>query len=88
MGCDASGDIIPWTQGSQLPFLVFLEVGLTGFGHVFQEVRNSVLGDPVNEPGRNLATWVIEVIHKNFAPLLAIALDCQALLVPLHPDHA
>lgn len=22
-----------------------------------------------------------------FAPLLAITLDCQALLVPLHPDH-
>lgn len=38
-----SRDIIPWTQGSPLPLLGFLAIVLTGFRHVFQEVRNSTL---------------------------------------------
>ena len=82
-----SRDIIPWTQGSPLPLLGFLAIVLTGFRHVFQEVRNSTLGSPVNEPGWNLATGVIEVTHKNFASLFAVTLNCQALLVLLHPNH-
>lgn len=43
MGCGTSEDVSPWAQGSRTSFLGFLEVGLTGFRHVFQEVRNSIL---------------------------------------------
>ena len=43
VGCGTSEDIGPWAQGSQFSFLGFLEVGLTGFLHVFQEVRDSIL---------------------------------------------
>lgn len=71
---------IPWLRSS---FVVVL----TGFSQVLQKVRNSTLGCPVNEPGRNLATRVIEVMHENFASLLAITLDHQVLLVTLHSDH-
>ena len=41
--CGTSGDIIPRTQGSQFLPLGFLVIVLTGFRHVFQEVRNSIL---------------------------------------------
>lgn len=41
-GRRTSRNSIPWTQSSQLPPLGFLVV-LTGFHHVFQEVRNSIL---------------------------------------------
>lgn len=73
--------------GVPVSSLGFLVVVLTGFHHVFQKVWNSILGCPVNEPGRNLATRVIKVVHENSAPLLAIALDRQALLVLLHSDY-
>lgn len=49
MGCGSSADVHPWAQAPQFPSLGFLEVVLTGFRQVFQEVRNSVLqnkGDP------------------------------------------
>lgn len=73
-------------DGVPVPSLGFLVVVLTRFHHVLQKVWNSILGCPVNEPGRNLATRVIKVVHENSAPLLAVTLDRQALFVLFHSD--
>lgn len=42
-GCRTSRNSIPRTQSSQFPPLGSSSIVLTGFHHVFQEVRNSIL---------------------------------------------